>query len=109
MTELGTIFPRYCPEPKSKVSGTNGRIEKRAEWLAPMELGPRQATGPAASGLHTWASDKGFLPRPRADYLELLDWTGRQVAPGKRGYRKPPASHQAYAASAANMASTARS
>ncbi|TWT56282.1 hypothetical protein CA85_42830 [Allorhodopirellula solitaria] len=29
--------------------------------------------------------DKGFLPMPIEDYLELLDWTARQTAPGKRG------------------------
>ena len=27
--------------------------------------------------------------RSQGDYLELLDWTARQVAPGKRGTTKP--------------------
>ncbi|MEO1619022.1 MAG: hypothetical protein AAFV88_24435, partial [Planctomycetota bacterium] len=30
-------------------------------------------------------SDKGFLPLSLGDYLELLDWTARQLHPGKRG------------------------
>ena len=30
-------------------------------------------------------SDKGFLAIRLGDYLELLDWTARQTAPGKRG------------------------
>ena len=31
------------------------------------------------------ASDKGFLSMPVAAYLELLDWTARQIVPGKNG------------------------
>ena len=43
------------------------------------ELGPR----PSDSG--TRASDKGFLNMSTAAYIELLDWTARQLAPGKHG------------------------
>ena len=31
------------------------------------------------------ASNKGFLPITLADYLRLIDWTGRQAVKGKRG------------------------
>jgi hypothetical protein len=31
------------------------------------------------------ASDKGFLSMRLEDYLEILDWTGRQVRGDKRG------------------------
>ena len=61
------------------------RIEARAEWLAPLELAANCEPGPTSSERPERASDKGFLPMPLADYLDLLDWTGRQVAPGKRG------------------------
>jgi hypothetical protein len=43
------------------------------------ELGPR----PSKSG--TRCSDKGFLAMPVAGYIELLDWTARQLVSGKRG------------------------
>ncbi len=38
---------------------------------------------PNAAG--TRCSDKGFLGMSLEDYLKLLDWTARQVTPGKRG------------------------
>ena len=31
------------------------------------------------------ASDKGFMPMSVADYLELLEWTARQIRADKRG------------------------
>ncbi|MBS0265478.1 MAG: hypothetical protein JSS02_26335 [Planctomycetes bacterium] len=33
----------------------------------------------------TRCSDKGFLPMSLGDYMQLLDWTGRQLAQGKKG------------------------
>jgi hypothetical protein len=44
-----------------------------AELVAPRRDNPRRA------------SDKGLLPVSLEKYLELLDWTGRQVREGKRG------------------------
>ncbi len=41
--------------------------------------------GPHASVTGQRCSDKGFLAMSLEYYLELLDWTARQVAPGKRG------------------------
>jgi hypothetical protein len=43
------------------------------------------ATGSCASVTPGRCSDKGFLTLSLVDYLQLLDWTARQVAPGKRG------------------------
>ena len=53
-------------------------------WFSPVELDP-QPGALAASGSRARCSDKGFLPMSSTEYLELLDWTARQVAPGKRG------------------------
>jgi hypothetical protein len=55
-------------------------------FLAPVEIDERQEPpGPAASASPYRASDKGFLPISASAYVRLLDWTARQVVPGKRG------------------------
>ncbi len=67
---------------------------KADEFLAPLTIDERvDATGPCASVTSGRCSDKGFLPLYLVDYLQLLDWTARQVARGKQGvtpYAAPP-------------------
>lgn len=61
-------------------------------FLAPielMEIDGRTGPCPSATGLR--CSDKGFLEMSREQYIELLDWTARQSARGKRG--ATPGSH----------------
>ena len=41
--------------------------------------------GPQPSATGRRASDRGLLPIKLNDYLQLLDWTGRLLAKGKRG------------------------
>ncbi len=54
------------------------------DWLAPLPLDNTEISPqPHEHGLR--CSDKGSLPMSVAEYLELLDWTGRQLVPGKRG------------------------
>ena len=58
------------------------QLPRADAWLSPIcESGePGNATAPR------WrASDKGFLPMTVEQYLELLDWTGRQLKRNKRG------------------------
>lgn len=54
-------------------------------FLSPVALG---SDGPGAKASRTGkrCSDKGFLQMSEQAYLELLDWTARQTAAGKRGH-----------------------
>lgn len=55
-------------------------------FLAPLAIDERSdelGARPSRGGKR--CSDKGFLGMSLAAYLELLDWTARQLAPGKRG------------------------
>jgi len=59
------------------------------EWLSPIELERReQALTPKHSNTSKSsrrASDRGFLSLSLDQYLQLLDWSGRQVRSSKRG------------------------
>ena len=62
------------------------RGRNRSGWLAPVEIDEAcDPAGPDASPWGTRASDKGFLAVSLTAYLELLDWTGRQLRAGKVG------------------------
>jgi len=55
---------------------------RRDDWLSPLELSEAAAQSPVPAGR---ASNTGCLPMRLDQYLELLDWTGRQVRQDKRG------------------------
>lgn len=57
-----------------------------SSWLSPVEIDEREdPLGPDAEPSSQRASRKGFLPLSLVDYIELLDWTGRQLRDEKRG------------------------
>jgi len=64
--------------------GTHSDSPRPDYWLAPIDLCKAQsAPGPQPSATGRRASDKGCLPMTLEDYLDLVDWTGRQIAAGK--------------------------
>jgi hypothetical protein len=57
----------------------------RDGYLAPLSIDERRdPIGPCAHRHGQRASDRGFLPMPVTAYVELLDWTARQIVRGKR-------------------------
>ena len=61
--------------------------QQRADsFLAPLTIDEqRDALGACPNEHGERASDKGFLAMSVESYIELLDWTARQLASGKRG------------------------
>jgi REP element-mobilizing transposase RayT len=62
------------------------RRRSKSGWMSPLEINETSdPVGPDVSSCGRRASLKGFLSMPLSKYLELLDWTGRQLHSGKRG------------------------
>ncbi|MBS0267186.1 MAG: hypothetical protein JSS02_35000, partial [Planctomycetes bacterium] len=83
ITEEQSIVPAGC-----LISAPSAGVRATADqFLAPVSLEQQTgaALGPVLSKTGTRCSDKGFLPMSLGDYLQLLDWTGRQLAQGKKG------------------------
>ena len=85
-------FERTSRDPLSPANKSSERtvreqaIPRRDQFLAPLALDERFGElGPVPNDAGTRCSDKGFLPMALADYLALLDWTGRQLVRGKKG------------------------
>ena len=59
---------------------------KHSGWLSPMEINAKlDPNGVDAEPSGRRASRKGFLSISLVQYLDLLDWTGRQLSQDKRG------------------------
>ena len=70
--EAGSCRETQRPRKRNKVKLS---ADSPDGWFSPISLdGP-----PLETSTGRRASDKGFLPMSLDDYLQLLDWTGRQV------------------------------
>lgn len=71
---------------KSTHQWERSRARSKSGWMAPIEINERtDPVGADADAGGRRASKKGFLSIPMAQYLDLLDWTGRQIRTGSRG------------------------
>ncbi len=71
---------------KSTHQWERSRARSKSGWMAPIEINERtDPIGCDADDSGRRASKKGFLAIPMAQYLDLLDWTGRQIRSGSRG------------------------
>lgn len=89
---------RQSPSPKAaakSASPTPQPMTRRDSLLAPLALNERSGPiGPVPSRTPGRCSDKGFLPLTLDQYVEVLNWTARQLPRLKRGWsvqEAPPA------------------
>ena len=81
--EVSAVEPAILSEPT--ISSDSGRDP--AQFLAPLTIDERHdSIGPDLAEPRTRFSNKGFLSTPLDAYLKLLDWTARQIVPGKHGF-----------------------
>jgi hypothetical protein len=88
-----TIAPEPCDETAERLAANGDGRELAGDlpdgWLGELTLedgpGAMESEWNLRSRTGRRASDKGLLPITLEKYLELLDWTGRQLREGKRG------------------------
>jgi len=67
----------------------SGKRRHHSGWMSPLEIDEQaDPVGADASACGRRASLKGFLSMPLRCYLELLDWTGRQIGNDGNGKKK---------------------
>ena len=69
----------------SSVDAKDARVEhgSKAGWLSPIAQEPVRKKVRGKSTCRR-VSNKGCLPMTLPEYLQLVDWTGRQLHPGKK-------------------------
>jgi len=73
-------------KPSSLEQANDKKLKPIAQSLSPLTIGEiKDSIGACCHTAGCRASDKGFLPLSVANYLELLDWTARELRSDKRG------------------------
>ncbi len=86
--DLQSTQPNKRQRPKPQPTQNSEHIQscEKSGWMSPLEINEKSdPIGPNVSPCGRRASRKGFLSMSLARYLELLDWTGRQLRKKKRG------------------------
>ncbi len=74
---------RLTPASRTHLHDWERASQQVSGWMSPLEIDERDdPTGPDIERSHRRASCKGFLSISLAKYLELVDWTGRQICNG---------------------------
>jgi hypothetical protein len=82
--QAGELDSSGEPAPHGNIA--HGRREPADACLSPVQIDElKDALGPRPSGSPLRCSDKGFTSLTAGEYVQLLDWTARQLVPGKAG------------------------
>ncbi|MCP4302362.1 MAG: hypothetical protein GY783_17390, partial [Gammaproteobacteria bacterium] len=82
---IDDLNDRVSSSPKTH-DWERSRRRAKSGWLSPLEIDEQaDPVGPDPNPTNRRASQKGFLAISLARYLELLDWTGREICKQKRG------------------------
>lgn len=83
-SSLRQIGSQELDSRSTEVSQVRADVD-RGKSHGPLETCVYGQLGPMASTSGERCSDKGFAAMTPPEYLQLLDWTARQIIPGKRG------------------------